>query len=78
MDKQFKMLRNIMIFHHLSMDALRKGAPLKGLFDLPIRVEISRMRYLDEGSIGSLDELEDRMKREINEVTPVGGENDAA
>ncbi len=78
MDKQFKMLRNIMIFHHLAMDALRKGAPLQGLFDLPIRVEMSRMRYLDEGSIGSLDELEDRMKREINEVTPVGGENDAA
>jgi V/A-type H+-transporting ATPase subunit A len=78
MNKQFKMLRSIVQFHHLAMEALRKGAPLKALFDLHVRVELARMRYLDEDNIGKIDEFEEQMKREINEVTPVGGESDAA
>ena len=28
MEKQFKMLKNILIFHHLGMDALKQGASM--------------------------------------------------
>ncbi|MDD3426703.1 MAG: V-type ATP synthase subunit A, partial [Aminobacterium sp.] len=37
MEKQFKMLKNILIFHHLGMDALKRGASMDEVFNLPVR-----------------------------------------
>ena len=48
------------------------------VFNLPVREAIARMRYLEEKEISKIDDLEDRMKQEINGVIPVGGESDAA
>ena len=78
MDKQFKMLRTIVMFHHLGMDALKKGAPMNKLFNLPVRETIARMRYLEEKKISEIDKIEDQMKKEINELLTVGGESNAA
>jgi len=78
MEKQFKMLKTIVAFHHLGMEALKKGASMNELFNLPVREAIARMRYLEEKDISKIDELEDRIKHEITEVIPVGGESDAA
>ena len=78
MEKQFKMLRTILFFHDLAMEALRKGAPMNKVFQLPVRDAIARMRYLEEKEICKIDELEAEIRKEINEVVPVGGENDAA
>jgi V/A-type H+-transporting ATPase subunit A len=73
MDKQFKMLRIILRFHHIGQDALRRGVPMNALFNLPVREAIARMRYLDEKSIGQIDQIEDRIKTEVNELIPAGG-----
>ena len=62
MDKQFKMLRNICLFHNLAMMALRSGQPLKAITTLPLRGEIARMRYTAENELNKLDELEDKIK----------------
>ena len=78
MDKQFKMLRTIVRFHHLGLDALHRGAPMNQLFNLPVREQIARMRYLEESQIGQIDKLEDTMKEQINGIIPVGGEGNAA
>lgn len=78
MRKQFKMLKNILIFHHLSMDGLKRGADMNKVFNLPVREQIARMRYVDEKEIEQLDALEDQMKKEINALIPVGGDSDAA
>lgn len=78
MEKQFKMLKNIIAFHHLGMEALKKGASMNEVFNLPVREAIARMRYLEEKEIGRIDELEDRIRLEVNGVVPVGGESDAA
>lgn len=78
MDKQFKMLKTIVRFHHLGMDALKKGAPMNELFNLPVREQIARMRYLEEAQIGQIDKLEDTIKEQINGIVPVGGESNVA
>ncbi len=62
MDKQFKMLRNICLFHNMAMQALRSGQPLKAITSLPIRGEITRMRYTAETELNKLDELEEKIK----------------
>jgi V/A-type H+-transporting ATPase subunit A len=78
MEKQFKMLKTIINFHHQGMEALKKGASMNEIFNLPVRESIARMRYLEEKDIGKIDELEETIRKEINDVIPVGGESDAA
>ncbi len=78
MEKQFKMLKTIVLFHHLGMEALKKGAAMGEVFNLPVRESIARMRYLEEKDISRIDELEETIRKGINDVIPVGGESDAA
>ena len=78
MEKQFKMLRTIVRFHHLGLDALHRGAPMNELFNLPVREQVARMRYLEESQIAQIDKLEDTMKEQINGIVPVGGEGNVA
>ena len=76
MDKQFKMLRNILTFHQLGMQALKRGGSLRSVIDLPIRDEIARMRYTEEADIAKLDELETKIKAELGKQLAIGGEHD--
>ena len=78
MDKQFKMLKTIVAFHHAGLDALHKGAAMNKLFNLPVREQIARMRYLEEKDIGQIDKLDDVIKEQINGIIPVGGDTNAA
>ncbi|MBQ3401815.1 MAG: V-type ATP synthase subunit A [Synergistaceae bacterium] len=78
MDKQFKMLKTIIAFHHAGLDALHKGAPMNKLFNLPVREQIARMRYLEEKDIAQIDKLDDTIKEQINGIIPVGGDTNAA
>lgn len=78
MDKQFKMLRNILTFHHIAMDAIKRGADIKKLFELPVREEIARMRYVKEENLDSLDRLEAEIRSQITKIIPTGGDNYAA
>lgn len=74
MDKQFKMLRNILTFHHLGMQVLVRGGMLRSVIDLPIREDIARMRYVEENSLDKLDTLEDLIKAELGKLSAAGGE----
>ena len=76
MDKQFKMLRNILTFHSLGMQVLKRGGTMRSVFELPIREEISRMRYTEENELAKLDELETRIKSELGKLLAMGGEHD--
>lgn len=76
MDKQFKMLRNILTFHQLGMQVLTRGGSLRTVIELPIRDEIARMRYVEETDIAKLDELETKIKTELGKLLAMGGEHD--
>ncbi len=75
MDKQFKMLRNILTFHSLGMQVLKRGGTMRSVFELPIREEISRMRYTEENELAKLDELETKIKSELGKLLAMGGEH---
>ena len=76
MDKQFKMLRNILTFHSLGMQVLKRGGTMRSVFELPIREDISRMRYTEENELAKPDELETRIKSELGKLLAMGGEHD--
>jgi len=78
MDKQTKMLRMIMTFHDLCMDALKRGALLNDILGLQVREKIARMRYVNEDDLGSIDELEPEMKQQVNKLLPEGSIGDVA
>lgn len=78
MEKQFKMLRIIIRFHELGMDALNRGASMNEVFNLTVREKIARMRYSDEKDIDQIDLIEDEIKSEIGSTMPVGGDIDVA
>lgn len=77
-DKQYKMLRNILTFHRFCIQALNRGALLKDLINMPIKEEIARMRYLSESELERLDDLEIRIKEAVSGITTVGGDEDVA
>jgi V/A-type H+-transporting ATPase subunit A len=78
MDKQVKMLRNILTFHRLGMQALSRGALLRDLIAAPIREDIARMRYVEESNLATLDALETKINDELGKLTAAGGEEDVA
>lgn len=78
MNKQFRMLENIIVFHHLSMDAIEHGSMIQDIFVLPVRDQIARMRYVDEENLDKIEALLTQMKKEINELLPEGGMGDVA
>ncbi|MEA3283517.1 MAG: V-type ATP synthase subunit A [Synergistota bacterium] len=78
MKKQFKVLSMIMNFHHYGMEALKNGAPMNELFNLPVREKIARMGLVSEDSLQKIDDLENVMKEEISKLVPTGGEADVA
>jgi V/A-type H+-transporting ATPase subunit A len=78
MDKQFKMLRIILDFHHKGLEALQKGASLKDVFGLPIREEITRMRYTSEDKLEAIDAISKTIASQMASLTLAGGESDVA
>ena len=75
-DKQFNIQRNNLTFHSLGMQVLKRGGTMRSVFELPIREEISRMRYTEENDLAKLDELETRIKSELGKLLAMGGEHD--
>jgi len=78
MEKQFKMLRIIMRFHELAMDALKQGAAMNEVFTLSVRVDIAKMRYMEEKDIDTIDQIEEKIKSEISDLVSVGVDTDVA
>jgi V/A-type H+-transporting ATPase subunit A len=75
LEKQFKMIRVIMLFHHESQRALERGASLMDLLNLPVRDQIARARYLEENKISEFDRIEAAMKEQIAKATATGEED---
>jgi len=57
LEKQFLMLKDVMHFHEMALEAVEKGVPIKNILDAPIRERISRAKFLKEEEIGKLKDL---------------------
>jgi V/A-type H+-transporting ATPase subunit A len=44
--KQYRMLKLILSYYHMSQEAIKKGVDLKELFSLPVREKIGRAKYV--------------------------------
>ncbi len=67
-EKQKKMMEVIMATHGAMVDALRKGAPTRELFDLPARERIARMKFIPESEMERIDEVRETMGSQIEEL----------
>ncbi|MGB9839730.1 ATP synthase subunit A [Thermovenabulum sp.] len=65
LQKQFRMLKLILLFYEEAQKALDKGAPFVKLEKLPVRERIARAKYVKEEDIAIFDEIEEQIKEEI-------------
>ncbi|MFH1406535.1 MAG: V-type ATP synthase subunit A [Candidatus Omnitrophota bacterium] len=64
-EKQYRMLKSIILFHEAALKALDAGAALLDITALPVRVEISRAKYTPEDNLAAFDELSGKIKSQI-------------
>lgn len=62
--KQYRMLKLILKYYHLSLDAVSKGVELKKLFSLPVIERIGRAKYISEDKV---DEEFTKIENELAE-----------
>jgi V/A-type H+-transporting ATPase subunit A len=75
MEKQFKMIGLIMLFHRECRRALERGANLQELLTLPVRDSIARARYLEESRIAEFDRIEAALKEQIAKASAAGDDD---
>jgi len=67
--KQFKMMKIIVDFHHFADRIVSKGAPIFKITQLPITEEIIRMKTsVSNDKVSNLDDLGDRMQKRFEEL----------
>jgi len=71
--KQFLMLQLILGFSELGHAALKNGATLNGVMNLPVRDGIARARFVPEDELDSFDALESDLDSQIAALTDEEG-----
>lgn len=68
-EKQFKMLETILLFHRETKKALKKGAPIDKLTQLPVKEDIARMKYIPPDEFEEkVKEIQDKIIKQCEEV----------
>ena len=67
-NKQYQMLKTIILFQEHATAALERGAPSDALTNLPVKEEIGRMKFIPE------DEFEEKVKAIQDEIVKQAGE----
>ncbi len=70
--KQYKMMRLILDFYHLSVDAMKQGVELDDLLKLPVREQIGRAKYVEEKHLDRLDDILRKMRTDIGALVNKG------
>ncbi|GAB6169461.1 V-type ATP synthase subunit A [Clostridium carnis] len=78
LDKQYKMLKLILLFRKEAERALEAGVYLGKILGLDeVRDKIARSKYIAEDQIGKMDEIADELKAAIDTLINEGGVLDA-
>jgi V/A-type H+-transporting ATPase subunit A len=64
--KQYLMLKLVLTFYREGKAALERGVNIEQVVSLSLREEISRARFMEEAKIGELENLERKVKDEMN------------
>ena len=74
-DRQGRMLQLILDYDQLCRDAIKKGADVQELFDIPMREAIGRAKSVPEEKYAeNYDRIRKKMEEEIEAVIAKGGE----
>ncbi|HOK62504.1 MAG TPA: V-type ATP synthase subunit A [Soehngenia sp.] len=77
LEKQNMMLKLILKFYDLSLDALKKGVYLKDIENMAVREKIARAKYIEEDKLNELEAIERELETEIAKLIEEGGLLDA-
>lgn len=73
--KQFKMLKAVLTFYHEARQAVKDGAELKQILNLPVRDSIAKMKYVPEQKLSEIDAVIAEIARQCRSLTRAGGED---
>ena len=77
LNKQYKMLKLILLFKKEAERALDAGVYLNKILTLKVRDKIARSKYIAEENINTIDQIADELIAEINQLINEGGVLDA-
>lgn len=64
LNKQFRMLKLILSYYHMSQEAISKGVDIRKIFSLPVVERIGRAKYISEDKV---EEEFSKMEKELEE-----------
>lgn len=73
MNKQYKILKLILEFHHQGQRALEAGAELSQITGLSVRERIGRAKYTPEEQLSALDDIMNELKNQMSSLQSEGG-----
>jgi V/A-type H+-transporting ATPase subunit A len=71
LEKQLRMLRLILRFYELGLEAIQGGAAIERISELPVREEIARAKLLPEGEWERFEMIEAEMERQFADLQHV-------
>ena len=72
LDKQYRMLRLIKKFYDLGNEAVESYANFDDIINCPAKEKIGRAKYLEESAIGSFDDIEAELTKELKSLATEG------
>jgi len=64
--KQYRMLKIIILFYHLSREKLKEGMDFEKIVKLPVREKISRLKHIEEDRLHEFDKVENELRSQIS------------
>ena len=69
LQKQCIMMRLVLDYFDLSIEAIEKGTPVTRLIDLPVRERIGRIKYVPEQDVpGEYDQILHELQKQIGDI----------
>ncbi|MCK9217591.1 MAG: V-type ATP synthase subunit A [Firmicutes bacterium] len=72
-NKQYRMLKAIMMFHSEGIKALDAGAFLSEITNLPVKESIARAKLILENNLDAFDSIEKDIKHQMSSIVSNGG-----
>ena len=68
-DKQYKMLKTILLFYKESLAAVNRGAPIANIVALPVKEEIGKMKYIPQDEFDAkIAEIQSAITKQCSEA----------
>ncbi|NLX70484.1 MAG: V-type ATP synthase subunit A [Clostridiales bacterium] len=73
LEKQYRMLKLILEFHRLGLQALESGAEFSQITTLAVRERIGRAKYIPEDQLDQLDDIMKELREQMSSLMSEGG-----